>query len=75
MFINYNLGGMYMKKAYEKPSATWMELRPEEKMAVCEWPIGFTTTGGVGCSQTWSEVSAYSPMCLSLYNNSQTSGS
>lgn len=64
-----------MKKAYERPTAIFMELRPEEKMAVCEWPVGFTTTGGVGCSQNWSEVAAYSAMCLGMYNNAQQSGS
>ena len=64
-----------MKKPYERPTAILMELRPEEKMAVCEWPIGFTTTGSTGCSQTFADAILYHDLCLGLYNNAQTTGS
>jgi hypothetical protein len=63
-----------MKKAYQKPEIVFMHLRPEEKLAVCEWPVGFTSSGG-GCAKTWQEVPAYRDMCMSMYNNAVVSGS
>ncbi len=63
-----------MKKSYQKPVMTFMRLRPEEKLAVCEWLVGFSTSGN-SCQKTWAEVAGWSAICQENYNNAPVSGS
>ena len=63
-----------MKKRYIKPEMTIMELRPEEKLAYCDWPVGFMAGGG-GCQEIWADVPAYASMCQSMYDDAMASGS
>ncbi len=62
-----------MKKAYQKPTLTFMRLRPEERLAQCQWPIGFWS--GSSCQQPWADVAIVSSTCMAMYNNSETTGS
>lgn len=65
-----------MKKKYEKPEITYIQLRPEEKLAVCSWPTGFVTLNGHReCNKLWSDVRLMYNQCLANSNNSSTSGS
>lgn len=64
-----------MKKVYEKPEIAFVQLRPEERLAVCSWPTGFTSTASYTCTQTWADVSGWQTTCTAAYNNSTTSGS
>ena len=51
-----------------------MELRPEEKLAYCDWPVGFMAGGGA-CQEIWADVPAYASMCQSMYDDAMASGS
>lgn len=62
-----------MKKKYQKPEITFMELRPEEKLAVCSWPTGYNNVKT--CHKPWSDVPHMYSQCLAASNNSSTSGS
>ena len=62
-----------MKKTYQKPEIVFMHLRPEERLAACQWPIGFWS--GASCTQAWSAVPQVSATCISMYNNAPTAGS
>ncbi len=51
-----------------------MELRPEERLAVCDYPVGFMAGGGA-CQETWIDVPGVAATCQSLYNDIEATGS
>jgi hypothetical protein len=66
-----------MRKTYVKPELTMLHLRPEEKIAMCYWPVTHMTgEPGSTCGKyTWADLSEYSNLCKSMYNNAEISGS
>jgi len=63
-----------MRKEYIKPEVTVMHLRPEERLALCDWPVGFMGGGG-SCTEIWADVPAFAAMCQDMYDNAPTTGS
>jgi len=63
-----------MKREYCKPTLFRMELRPEERLAACDWPIGFNFSE-VSCVKTFAEVQGWQVVCQNAYNNAPTIGS
>lgn len=62
-----------MKKPYARPAVHVMELRPEEKLASCMWPIGFWF--GDSCVSAWKDVGEAQSFCETLYQNAGSTGS
>lgn len=62
-----------MKKLYSKPIVNILELRPEEKLATCQWPIGYWS--GSPCALTWAQVPEDKDYCQAKYNLTPSSGS
>lgn len=63
-----------MKKKYVKPEIIFMKLKPEERLAACDWPVGFMASDG-SCQKTWAQYPAMAQMCTSLYNNAPSASS
>lgn len=65
-----------MRRVYVKPTVTIMHLRPEEKLALCDWPVGFMSSSGV-CDKIMIEVSdpEWSILCTAKYDKAGQTGS
>ncbi len=68
-------GDIFMKKKYTKPTLNFMELRPEEKIALCSWNVGVLAGAVPGCTSSVysSYPEAYRFLCA--INNAPASGS
>jgi|GEM_PF-1483635 len=64
-----------MKKEYCKPTFVKMELRPEERLALCDWPSpSFSDCTGT-CTNNWPSEKDHSNQCKSIHNNATITGS
>jgi hypothetical protein len=64
-----------MKKPYERPAAIVMTLRPEEKIALCDWPTGYMVSTP-GCVKfTYQNLPLIADFCQSQTTLSNDSGS